>query len=69
MLDYYISELGNFGEMIKIEDDGMLWRRKIEKFMFPEDEDSQCEELGEEVVSGSRFMLGKVAKCLDFGFS
>ncbi|KIK57133.1 hypothetical protein GYMLUDRAFT_98952 [Collybiopsis luxurians FD-317 M1] len=58
MLDYYISELGNFGKMVKIEANGMLWRQKIEKFMFPEDEHSQSGELGEEVVPGSRFMLG-----------
>ncbi|KAF5337797.1 hypothetical protein D9758_016289 [Tetrapyrgos nigripes] len=58
MFDYYTSTLGNFGGMIKIEDDGMLWRRKIERFMFPEDEDSESAELGEEVLPGSRFMLG-----------
>ncbi|KAG7087515.1 hypothetical protein E1B28_013476 [Marasmius oreades] len=58
MLDYYISQLGNFGGMVKIEDDGMLWRRKIEKFMFPEEGDFRGEEVGEEVLPGSRFMLG-----------
>ncbi|KAF5338161.1 hypothetical protein D9758_014704 [Tetrapyrgos nigripes] len=58
ILDYYVSTLRNFGRMVKIEDDRMLWRRKIEKFMFPEDKDSQSVELGEEVLPGSCFMLG-----------